>query len=135
MSERLEKLLKKVRPLDEREKIIGSFLIQRAPFYDYLQIPSKEIEGWVGLEVPIRYLNELKTYEVVWLNCDDAIASYLVQRGDEAADWFEDYRNKCQSPGNIHIPFYFFEERDGRAALDSTVSTDAYYKYLQSKRQ
>ena len=133
MSERLNIILDKLRPLDEREKIIGSFLIQRASFYDYLQIPNKEIEGWVGLEVPIRYLAKIETDNVVWLNDNDAIASYLVQRGDKAADYFENRSKKRQSTAKINIPFYFFAEQDGRIALDSPVSTDAYYKYLQSK--
>ena len=132
MSERLYELVENLRPLDEKAKIIGSFLIQHSPIaYSARAIPRDIADGWVGLEVPIRFPPYLETEQKVWVTQWDTVASLLAQDRAEAAAFFDELGKDY--PFNTIA--WWFAANEGVAAIDSPIPTDAYYRYLQSRKR
>jgi hypothetical protein len=130
MSERLDIILEKIRAHDERPKIIGSFLLEDASLQ--VLIPKSVKDEMPGLEVPIRIPNILD-HGTVQVMYGDLIASSLVQRKISIADWYED--QSARSTRSLFTPGTWFDVDWGQVGIDSLRSSDAYYKYLQSKNR
>lgn len=129
MREELSNILDIIRPLDDRARIIGSFLIERSPISSS-RVPKNIADTWVGLELPVRY-PRLIAYNEIIATPGDIVASLLAQQQEEQAAWFKDDTTNMDMP--LTYPYWSFYTQEGKTALDSAVSTDAYYTYLQNK--
>jgi hypothetical protein len=129
MSEQLNVAIETARllDLDQRTRIIGSFLIQRTPSIQH-EVSRQMEEACVGVELPVRFPHLLE-YDYVSIEHADLIASLILQSCESEANHFNAYvAGKGWPYKKVN---WGFNATSGLDILDSAVSTDAYYKYLE----
>jgi hypothetical protein len=132
MNEQINTAIETARTLDEKAKIVGSFVIERTPEV-FVFAPSEISEACVGLELPIRHPDFIKFGKgYLMTEHDDLLASILIQDKHMLADWFDTHASEARKHSGF--PAWGFDLSSSKVAIDSYVSSETYYRYLQAKQ-